>query len=144
MSGASVYRDRAWRRWARGGPEVPSGSLQPATPTLAGLRPDGRLDHVRAIGRVPVVHLDEDRHQIVSDVRQPLVVTDEEPEGTARRRCLLDVERREGEPALVRPVGCPGARLGARRLAPDDPVIRPGARIRVVETEVVVGDPDRA
>src|SRR2546429_9496819 len=124
MSGASAYRDRAWRRWARGGPEVPSGSLQPATPTLVGLRPDGRLVHVRAIGRVPVVHLDEDWHQIVFDVRQPLVVTDEEPEGTAPRRCMLDVERCEGAPALVRPVGRPAARPGCRPLAPGDTVIR--------------------
>src|SRR5947208_14199414 len=59
-----------------------------------GLRPDSRLDHVGAIGRVPVVHLDEDRHQIVPDVRQPLVVTDEKPEWAPRRRRLLDVERR--------------------------------------------------
>src|SRR5438445_3027421 len=132
-------------------PSHPQDRLARAKPALEGrllrhapgisLRADRRLDHVGAIGRVPVVHLDEDRHQIVPDVRQPLVVTDKEPEGPARRRRLLDVERREGEPALVRPIGRPGARLGARRLAPDDPVIRPSARIRVVETEVVVGDP---
>src|SRR3989442_8446054 len=129
-------------RLARAKPALEGRLLQQAPG--AGLRPDSRLDHVRAIGRVPVVHLDENRYQIVPDVRQPLLVTDEEPEGPARRRRLLDVERREGQPALVRPVGRPGARLGARRLAPDDPVIRPGARIRVVETKVVVGDSDRA
>src|SRR2546422_6285416 len=128
-------------RLARAKPALERRLLQHAPGT--GLRPDSRLDHVRAIGRVPIVHLDENRYQIVPDVRQPLVVTDEEPEGPARRRRLLDVERREGQPALVRPVGRPGARLGARRLAPDDPVIRPGARIRVVETEIVVGDSDR-
>src|SRR5207244_5133952 len=111
-------------RLARAKPALERRLLQHAPGT--GLRPDSRLDHVRAIGRVPIVHLDENRYQIVPDVRQPLVVTDEEPEGPARRRRLLDVERREGQPALVRPVGRPGARLGARRLAPDDPVIRPG------------------
>src|SRR5205809_4042388 len=69
-----------------------------------GLRLDRRLDHVGPIPGVPVVHHDEDRYQVVSDVRQPLVVTDEEPEGASRRRRLFDVERGEREPVLVRPV----------------------------------------
>src|SRR5439155_24200985 len=60
----------------------PEGRLLQHAPG-AGLRPDSRLDHVGPIRRVPVVHHDEDRHQIVPDVRQPLVVTDEEPEGPA-------------------------------------------------------------
>src|SRR3989442_6643570 len=103
-------------RVARAKPALERRLLQHA-PGI-GLRPDSRLDHVRPIGRVPVVHPDQNRYQIVPDLRQPLVVTHQEPERPARPRRPLDVERREGQPALVRPFGRPAPRLGARRLAP--------------------------
>src|SRR2546426_6906883 len=104
-STAPSFTDSPRTRLARGSagrsaarPPTPPPGQACAKPALEGrllqhapgtrLRPDSRLDHVRPIGRVSVVHLGENRYQIVPDVRQPLVVTDEEPQRPARRRRL--------------------------------------------------------